>query len=548
MAQPTQDVSAAGAKPVNEVNAPKAKKPRDPRLDFFRGCAMFIILLAHTPGNTWALWIPARFGFSDGADLFVFCSGMASALAFGAIFTNRAWWLGAVRIVHRMWQVYWAHIGIFLVTAIMLFIFDHYDLGDPERTYITGPYVVPLFDNTGEALIGLFTLTYVPGLFDILPMYIVILGMIPFLMLIHRAGGTPAVLASMFLLWLASNLAGYAFRIDRMAEPVMLNGFQQVLYGVGQTFSFLNLPSNPWGEGRWFFNPFAWQLIFFSGYVLGMKWVKAPPRSSRLFWICVAYVVLVIPFAWFKIHRGLYLPDDWLIQNAIADTREAIRPLWLKPDQGALRYLHFMATAYIAWYLVGPRGIRLSDGFDAPGAARTGTLILAAVVVVLTIPYTYIDMVRVGLPPVDRFFGWLLGPGAISVLGTDLFVPVDRIGVFQLLNLIGSVVLIWAAIGSKWRHWMTHDLVGHVVPVVRKVGTQSLACFMLSIPLSRFNGFLLDIVGREPITWWAVNLWGIAVLIGCAYFVGWLKGQPWRGQPTPPAAKPAPASPRGALA
>ena len=54
-------------------------KYRDPRLDFFRGMAMFVILLAHTPGNTWTLWVPARFGFSDGADLFVFCSGMASA-------------------------------------------------------------------------------------------------------------------------------------------------------------------------------------------------------------------------------------------------------------------------------------------------------------------------------------------------------------------------------------------------------------------------------------------------------------------------------------
>ena len=26
---------------------------RDPRLDFFRGIAMFIILIAHTPNNSW---------------------------------------------------------------------------------------------------------------------------------------------------------------------------------------------------------------------------------------------------------------------------------------------------------------------------------------------------------------------------------------------------------------------------------------------------------------------------------------------------------------
>jgi len=54
-----------------------APRVRDPRLDFFRGVAMFIILLAHTPGNPWTLWIPARFGFSDATEIFVFCSGMA---------------------------------------------------------------------------------------------------------------------------------------------------------------------------------------------------------------------------------------------------------------------------------------------------------------------------------------------------------------------------------------------------------------------------------------------------------------------------------------
>ncbi|MGJ8612310.1 MAG: OpgC domain-containing protein, partial [Octadecabacter sp.] len=67
------------------MNVPKtpaiADKPRvrDIRLDFFRGIAMFIILFAHTPGNYFTNWIPARWGFSDATEMFVFCSGMASA-------------------------------------------------------------------------------------------------------------------------------------------------------------------------------------------------------------------------------------------------------------------------------------------------------------------------------------------------------------------------------------------------------------------------------------------------------------------------------------
>ena len=71
---------------------------RDLRLDFFRGIAMFIILMAHTPGNFLTSWIPARWGFSDATEMFVFCSGMASAIAFGGAFQRSGWLLGTARV------------------------------------------------------------------------------------------------------------------------------------------------------------------------------------------------------------------------------------------------------------------------------------------------------------------------------------------------------------------------------------------------------------------------------------------------------------------
>lgn len=511
-------------------NAPSGRvspplKVRDPRLDFFRGMAMFIILLAHTPGNTWTLWIPARFGFSDGADLFVFSSGMASALAFGGIFSKAGWFIGAARIAHRIWQVYWAHIGIFLVTALLLFSIDHFGIGNWDRPYIHRPYVVPLFNETGEALLGLMTLTYVPGLFDILPMYLVILAMIPFVMLIQRFLGTPAVLTAIGLLWLGANLSGWAIEV---AGSTTLNGFQRALLPVGESLAFLSLPANPWGDGRWFFNPFAWQLVFFSGFVLGMKWVPTPPRSRALLWAAVAFVILVVPFAWFKIHRGLYMPDDWALQNWIADTREMIRPLWWKTEQGALRYLHFLALAYIAWRMVGVAGVRLSEGFTPPRVASLPVLIVAAIVLIATIPYTYVEWMMNYAPPLNDLSLWLLEDRATALLGRNLFVDPERIGMLQIAHMIAAITLIWAAIGASWRQWITRDLVGHVVPVVRKVGTQSLACFMTSIPLSQFDGLLLDLLGREPWSWWLVNLFGMGVLIAVAYLVGWIKSNPWR--------------------
>lgn len=81
---------------------------------------MFIIFIAHMPDNSWTLWIPARFGFSDATEIFVFCSGMASAIAFGKVFDQHGMWMGTARVSHRVWQVYFAHVCQFLVLAAAL--------------------------------------------------------------------------------------------------------------------------------------------------------------------------------------------------------------------------------------------------------------------------------------------------------------------------------------------------------------------------------------------------------------------------------------------
>jgi hypothetical protein len=99
---------------TNSAAAAGTASMRDPRLDFFRGMTMFIILIAHTPGNWLTLWIPARFGFSDATEVFVFCSGMASAIAFGKVFRDQGVPMGTARVAFRCWQVYWAHIALFV--------------------------------------------------------------------------------------------------------------------------------------------------------------------------------------------------------------------------------------------------------------------------------------------------------------------------------------------------------------------------------------------------------------------------------------------------
>ncbi|SHL29894.1 hypothetical protein SAMN05444272_0243 [Roseibium suaedae] len=306
------------------------KKQRDPRLDFFRGLGMFIIYIAHLPNSWWALWIPARFGYSDATEIFVFCSGMASAIAFGKIFDLHGMALGTARIVHRMWQVYWAHIGQFLVIAAALVAVQSSgyltECCNLDYNYVEALNLHRFFGAPETTLPGLLTLTYVPNYFDILPMYIVILALVPVMMAVTRLSVAAGFVLSISL-WLLA------------------------------TFGYLNLPAEPWSDRPWFFNPFAWQLIFFTGFAFMRGWIPAPPVDRRLVILAAVLVVGTIPLAWFRVQEAV---------PSISQFNADIEPLRVKTEFGVLRFMHFLSLAYLAWVAAGKHGRRL--------VAREGSL------------------------------------------------------------------------------------------------------------------------------------------------------------------------------
>jgi hypothetical protein len=231
--------------------------------------------------------------------------------------------MGTLRIAHRIWQVYWVHLGVFFVTLTLMLTLNL--TGIFPRDEVSALNLNPFLNNTGPNLIGLLTLTYVPNYFDILPMYLVILALIPVMMALARVDVRLAVLASLTL-WVAAT-AG------------------------------LNLPAELWFEKPsarpWFFNPFAWQLVFFTGFALMAGWLPSPPVHRWLVGLAIAIVVLSVPFAWGKIIAEV---------ETIRDIRKAASPLFDKTDFGLLRYVHFLALAYLAWVTVGPAGVYLRRG------------------------------------------------------------------------------------------------------------------------------------------------------------------------------------------
>ena len=284
----------------------QALKKRDPRLDFFRGVAMLIIFIAHVPNNLWANFIPARYGWSDAAEMFVFCSGYAAAIAFGGTFLRAGFHHGVVRVLFRIWQLYSSHILIFFLILALCAVGTEIIGG---KNYIVRLNLQYFINHTPEALVGLVTLGYVPNYFDILPMYMAALLLIPVAMLLAQVHP-----------WLP------------LAASVALYAGNWIFDG-----GFPAHPSKP--ELEWFFNPLGWQIVFYTGFSLSRGWIKAPPINAGLIILALGFVLISIPFAHWP---------TWTRIPAYQAIHEVLGPYAAKTDYGLLRYIHFLCLAYLA--------------------------------------------------------------------------------------------------------------------------------------------------------------------------------------------------------
>ena len=407
---------------------------RDPRLDFFRGLAMFIILAAHTPGNEWTRWIPARWGFSDATEIFVFCSGMASAIAFGRSFDRAGWGLGTARVGYRLWQIYWAHVGMFFAIAAFLAGLDLTGWYE-DKAYVGTLNLVPFFDgvvregevvaDTVSQLFGYATLTYVPNYFDILPMYMVVLAMMPVVMALARVS-LGLVAAASVLVWL-------------MAQDALMTRL-----GLGHLH--LAFPAEPWSDRTWFFNPFGWQLLFFTGFAFMRGWLPPPPVRPWLIGLALAVLIVsaLLSNMGFRLFQNDWLRDAYTAAtgctetgfgrcNPVFDWREANRAWFDKSDHAILHYLHFLALAYVAWVAAGEGGHRLV----ASGRGRLAGIWNGAVGIVMTVGQQSLAVFVFGMA-LARVNGWLL-----DVIGRDLWT-------WTLINLTGFGLLIGCAVVAGW--------------------------------------------------------------------------------------------------
>ena len=241
---------------------------RDLRLDFFRGLSLFFIFIDHIPNNVLSYATLQMVAFSDAAEVFIFISGYTAALVYGQLLVRRGTLIATAQIYYRVWQLYVAHIFIFMIYTAEV---SYAMLKLQTETYSEELRLSSFLQEPHVAVVKMMLLQYQPELLDILPLYIVLLAAFPIVLLLQRR---------------------------RPFAPLILSFAVYLL-----TLYFGWVPKTYPNDEGWFFNPFAWQFLFIVGATAGTAQSAAQPPLPHWPWIpraaiAVAVAVVVIKLSW----------------------------------------------------------------------------------------------------------------------------------------------------------------------------------------------------------------------------------------------------------
>jgi hypothetical protein len=287
---------------------------RDPRLDLFRGLSLLFIFIDHIPNNVLSYLTLHSIAFCDAAEVFVFISGYAAATVYGKAFERQGCIAASGRIYRRVWQLYVAHILTFVVLLAGL---CYVALKLQNQTYIEDFGIDYFIDEPQAAIAKFLLLQYQPQFLDILPIYMIFLGVFPLLLLLLRC-------------WLPL--------------PLIISG---ALYLLTLCFGW-QLHSYP-DNDTWYFNPLAWQFLFVIGATAGYARYSRQRLPLNSAWlgksaVIIATVIGIINVSWMI--QGAYdeFPGLWFQQlSPIVEDKANLVPL---------RLISFLALAIASAHAV----------------------------------------------------------------------------------------------------------------------------------------------------------------------------------------------------
>lgn len=316
--EPACDAVAGGEAAQPEPRAvsqpPKAAKhmpahaggERELRLDLFRGIALWLIFIDHLPPNILTWFTIRNYGFSDATEIFIFISGYTAAFVYGRAMQDRGFVVASARIFKRVWQIYVAHVFLFTIyLAEISYVANSFE----NPLYAEEMGILDFLKQPDVTIVQALLLKFRPVNMDVLPLYIVLMVFLP-----------P-------ILWL----------MQRKADVAL--GLSVLLYAVTWEYDWA-LPAYP--NGVWFFNPFAWQLLFVFGAWCALGGAKRMARilSSRItLGISLAYLsfAFCVTLTWYMPQLSRFMPrllEQWMYPIN-------------KTDLDVLRFAHFLALAAI---------------------------------------------------------------------------------------------------------------------------------------------------------------------------------------------------------
>ena len=288
----------------------------DPRLSLLLGIAAWFLFLDHIPHNALSTLTLRNFGFSGATDLFVFVGGYIAAIFYGKMMLERGVVVTATRIFRRVWQLYAAYVVLFVI-YINLIGYVARKTAAPE--IINEFNVTGILGHTIRTLIYGLLLQAKPLNLDVLQLFIVLMAFFPVVLL------------------------------GMMRRPNLTMAGSIALYLAAREFDW-NLSSFP--EGRWYFNPFSWQLLFVLGAwfaLMGGRQMGAIRSLQGISILRIAALVyllfaLVITMAGKFPQLAEVVPTS-VLNAFLPNDKENLAPY---------RVLHFLAMAFL-FTLIVPR-------------------------------------------------------------------------------------------------------------------------------------------------------------------------------------------------
>lgn len=296
-------------------------------LDSMRGILLVLMAFTHLPTGL-SRFANQPLGFVSAAEGFVFLSAFLVGSIYTPLLLERG--LGFVRtsIWKRTRRLYAYHLGLLLFAFTVVAGIAHFGHSRSLHNFLGPFFHSPVWTSISAPL-----LLYQPPLMDILPMYIVFLGLTPLLLQFAARRGWWPLLAASVLMWIAAQL-----QIGRS------------LYGLLAAGGY-PLPHDAWSSFDWF----AWQLIWIGGLWLGSAGRSPAPAASdtapcgspytlrRRTYILIAALGAAALLLCARHHIGGFVSG--LDSNT---------PLTSKWHLGPLRVANFAVLAYITHRLLLP--------------------------------------------------------------------------------------------------------------------------------------------------------------------------------------------------